>query len=378
MIKFLVYVAIILTILAIGYLVRVFELASSLKGKKSEEITEKDNRLMGKLMLAFVIALFAFIAWQLKSYGWRMLPEAASVHGVELDWLFNFNLAILWFVFVATHILLFYFAYKYYGRPTNRATFFPHDNRLEMIWTVIPAIVLAVIVIYGIKTWNNITEIANPQSQIVELYSKQFDWTARYAGSDNTLGASNYKLITATNDLGMDSTSKEGMDDIVVKNELHLVVNREVEFKFRSRDVIHSAYFPHFRAQMNTVPGMTTMLHFTPTITTAEMRQKPEVVAQMAGINAIRKQRGDKPEEFNYILLCNKICGNSHYNMQMTIIVETEEEYNKWLASKKPFFAKADAPAQKIQEPAHAESASAVNDSIKLGHPANAEPATTK
>ncbi|MCW3071913.1 MAG: Cytochrome oxidase subunit [Bacteroidetes bacterium] len=336
MIKFLVYVAIILTVLAVGYLVRVFELASSLKGKRSEEITEKDNRLMGRIMLAFVVAFFLFVIWQLKSYGWRMLPEAASVHGKELDWLFNFNMGILWFVFVITHILLFYFAYKYYGRKDNRATYFPHDNRLEMIWTVIPAIVLAVIVIYGIKTWNHITAVADPNSQVIELYAKQFDWTARYAGVDNTLGASNYKLITGTNDLGMDSTSQAGKDDIIVKNELHIVVNREVEFKFRSRDVIHSAYFPHFRAQMNCVPGMTTMLHFTPTITTAEMRKKPEVIAQMAGINAIRKARGDKPEEFNYILLCNKICGNSHYNMQMQVIVETEAEYNEWMKSKMP------------------------------------------
>lgn len=346
MIKFLVYVAIILTVLAVGYLVRVFELASSLKGKKSEEVTEKDNRLMGRIMLTFVVAFFLFVIWQLNSYGWRMLPEAASIHGKELDWLFNFNMGILWFVFIITHVLLFYFAYKYYGRKDNRATYFPHDNRLEMIWTVIPAIVLAVIVIYGIKTWNHITAVADPNSQIIEIYGKQFDWTARYAGKDNTLGASNYKLITATNDLGMDSTDREhGYDDIVVKNELHLVVNREVEFKFRSRDVIHSAYFPHFRAQMNVVPGMTTMLHFTPTITTEEMRKKPEVVAQWAAINARRKERGEKPEEFNYILLCNKICGNSHYNMQMTIIVETEAEYNKWLASKKPFFAPAEAAA---------------------------------
>jgi cytochrome c oxidase subunit II len=341
MIKFLVYVAVILTILAIGYLVRVFELASSLKGKKQEEITEKDNRMMSRIMLTFLVCFFAFVIWQLKSYGWRMLPEAASEHGKTLDWLFNFNMAILWFVFAVTHILLFYFAYKYYGRKNNRATYFPHDNRLEMIWTVIPAIVLAVIVIYGIKTWNHITAVADPNSQVIELYAKQFDWTARYSGKDNTLGASNYKLITSTNDLGMDSTSKEGMDDIVVKNELHLVVNKEVEFKFRSRDVIHSAYFPHFRAQMNCVPGMTTMLHFTPTITTTEMRQRPEVIAQWAAINERRKERGEKPEEFNFILLCNKICGNSHYNMQMTIIVETQEEYDKWLKGKKPFFATA-------------------------------------
>ncbi len=341
MIKFLVYVAIILTVLAIGYLVRVFELASSLKGKKVEEITEKDNRLQAKLMLTFLFAFFAFVIYNLYSYGTRILPQAASVHGVELDWLFYFNMDILWFVFVVTHIILFGFAYKYYGRKGNTATYFPHNNKLEMIWTVIPAIVLAVIVIYGIKTWNHITAPADPNSTIVELYAKQFDWTARYAGKDNMLGASNYKLITATNDLGMDSTSKDGIDDIIVKNEIHLPVNKEVEFKFRSRDVIHSAYFPHFRAQMNCVPGMTTMLHFTPTITTEEMRKKADVIKLMSGINAVRAKRGDKPEEFNYILLCNKICGNSHYNMQMTIIIDSQEDYDKWISSKKPYFNKA-------------------------------------
>lgn len=351
MIQFLVYVAIILTVVAVGYLVRVYELATSLKGKKNHEITEKDNRLMSKIMLAFLPAFFIFIIWQLQSYGPRLLPESASIHGVELDWLFDFNMAILWFVFVITHITLFYFSYKYYGRDNNKATFYPHNNKLEMIWTVIPAIVLAVIVIYGIKTWNGITADAKPDSMIVELYAKQFDWTARYSGADNTLGESDYKLITPTNDLGMDSTSKEGMDDIIVKNELHIPIGKEVEFKFRSRDVIHSAFFPHFRAQMNVVPGMTTMLHFTPTITTAEMRKKADVIELMKGINDRRAERGDKPEEFNYILLCNKICGNSHYNMQMTIVVETEEEYNKWLSSKKPYFNKATADAvTKINE----------------------------
>jgi len=355
MIKILVYVAIILTALAIGYLVRVFELASGLKGKKQEEITEKDNRLQSRLMLIFLFVFFIFTIWNLKSFVPRMLPVSASEHGVTIDWLFNFNMAIIFFVFAITHIALFYFAYKYYGRKGNVATFLAHDNKLEMIWTVIPAIVLAVIIIFGLKSWNKITDVANPDSMVVEMYAKQFDWTARYAGADNKLGESNYKLISSTNDLGMDSTSAEGQDDIIVKNEIHLPVGKEVEFKFHSRDVIHSAFFPHFRAQMNVVPGMTTMFHFTPTITTADMRKNPEVIEQMKGINIIRAKRKDvignghndfkpgdeKPVEFDYILLCNKICGNSHYNMQMTVVIDTEEDYKKWIAAKKPFYAKA-------------------------------------
>ncbi len=353
MIKFLVYIAIILTALAIGYLVRVFELASSLKGNKPEEVTEKDNKLQAKLMLLFMFILLAFTFWNLVEYAPKMLPVSASEHGVEIDWLFNFNMIIIYFVFAITQIFLFFFAFKYYGRKGRVATFIAHDNKLEMIWTVIPAIVLAVLIIFGLQSWNKITSDANPNSMIVELYAKQFDWTARYAGADNKLGKANYRLITATNDLGMDSTSAEGMDDIVVKNEIHIPVGKEIEFKFRSRDVIHSAYFPHFRAQMNCVPGMTTMFHFTPTITTADMRKDPFVVKQMAEINDLRQEkakkegRTEKAVEFDYILLCNKICGNSHYNMQMTVVVDTEADYKKWLEGKPAFYAKAPAAETK-------------------------------
>lgn len=314
MIKLLVFIAIVLFIIAMAQLMRVFELASELKGDKREAVTEADNRLNGRLMLLAMFALFGFCLWQLFSYKDDLLPEAASAHGKDLDDLMNFNLVIITIVFVVTEIFLFYFAYKYYGREGRKATFYPHNNKLELLWTTIPAIVLAVIIIWGLKTWNNIMSEPAPESQIIELYSKQFDWTARYAGEDNILGRSNYKLITAENELGLDSTDTNNDDDIIVKGEFHIPVGKEVALKFRSRDVIHSAYIPHFRVQMNTVPGMVTAFHFTPTITTKEMREKT----------------GN--EKFDYVVLCNKICGPSHYNMQILIVVDSEEDYKKWLS----------------------------------------------
>lgn len=355
MIKFLVYVAVILGALAIGYLVRVFELASSLKGTKPEEITEKDNKLQARLMLLFLFSFFSYSIWNLVEFAPRMLPVSASEHGVEIDWLFNFNMIIIFIVFAITHVALFYFAFKYYGKKGRVVTYLAHDNKLEMIWTVIPAIVLAVIIIFGLKSWNKITSDPNPESTLIEIYGKQFDWTARYAGGDNKLGSANYRKITSTNELGMDSASAEGMDDVIVKNEIHLPVGKEVNFEFRSRDVIHGAFFPHFRAQMNAVPGMTTNFHFTPTITTADMRKDPYVIHQIHEINGIRQAkakkegRTEKPIEFNYILLCNKICGDGHYDMQMNIIVDTEADYKKWLASKPAFFAKAKTETKKVE-----------------------------
>jgi cytochrome c oxidase subunit 2 len=183
---------------------------------------------------------------------------------------------------------------------------------------------------------------------VVELYAQQFNWKARYGGADNTLGKANVRLIDIdrANILGLDEADQNAEDDIIV-NELHLPVGRPVLFKMRSQDVLHSAYMPHFRAQMNCVPGMITQFSFTPTKTTVEMRETPEMTDKVANINKIRLEKSkaltakgeDALEryEFDYLLLCNKICGKSHYNMQMKIIVETQEEYDAWLKTQKVF-----------------------------------------
>jgi cytochrome c oxidase subunit 2 len=205
-----------------------------------------------------------------------------------------------------------------------------------MAWTIVPAVVLAGIIIFGLKYWNEITDRSvDPNKVTIELYSKQFDWTARYAGKDKVLGLTDYRQIDGGNSVGMDTLDAAGFDDIIVKNEFHIPVNREIEFKMRSRDVIHSAYMPHFRAQMNCVPGMITEFRFTPNKTTAEMRKDPYVIQLMAGINEARAKKGQEAVEFDYILLCNKICGVSHFNMQMNIVVESEKDYNAWLEKQK-------------------------------------------
>jgi cytochrome c oxidase subunit 2 len=186
-------------------------------------------------------------------------------------------------------------------------------------------------------------------SLVIELYAQQFNWKARYSGDDGVLGDANVRFLQdfdGKNQVGIDATDPNGFDDIVVQ-ELHLPVGREVVFKMRSQDVLHSAYMPHFRAQMNCVPGMITQFAFVPVTTTSEMRQNPDVVAKVKKINKIRVDNSKalvangeealEPYTFDYLLLCNKICGASHYNMQMKIIVETPEEFEKWIANQQTF-----------------------------------------
>ncbi|MFN7014147.1 MAG: cytochrome c oxidase subunit II [Bacteroidia bacterium] len=344
MIQFIVALVILLGVITIAQLIRVFELAAQLKGSREENISTADNRMNGTLFLLFLFVLFGFVTYSLVEWGPLLLPESASEHGVAVDNLMNFNLAIIGFVFFGVQLVLFWFAFKYYKKNDGRkAEYFLHSNKLELLWTSVPAVVLAIIIIYGLTTWNNIMGPLSEESINIELYAKQFDWTARYAGNDNKLGKANFRLIEGPNALGLDSNDEYGQDDIIVKGEILIPVNREINFSMRSRDVIHSAFMPHFRAQMNCVPGMVTQFHFTPTITTAEMREKT-----------------GNPE-FNYILLCNKICGAAHYNMQMDIIVVSEEEYNKWLSEQKPFFA-----SNKAGEEPKAESVVITTDTVAV------------
>ena len=313
--SFLILIAIVLFCIAAGQIMKIFELSSAMRGEKQYVVTDKDNRLNGRLMLTFLIAFFGFCVWQYVKYEDKLLPVSASEEGVELDWLLNFNFIIIIIIFFVTNACLFWFAYKYHGRTGHKATYYPENHKLELLWTIVPGIVLSVIIVLGLKTWTKITrEPDGEQYMLVELYPKQFDWTARYSGDDNELGFANYKFITAANPLGVDSNDAKSYDDFLVNpgGELHLLKGKRVKFVFRSRDVIHSAYFPHFRQQMNCVPGMTTQLHFVPTITTDSMRMITN------------------DPSFDYVLLCNKICGASHYNMQLKIVVDEPEAFKKW------------------------------------------------
>ena len=315
MTNLLIALVVILTIAALVQLVRVNELLSEITNEDTNAVTDDDNNKNGIFFLLTIPLFLGFVVWQMVTWDHLLLPPASSLHGAEIDSLMKVSMTLILIVFFALTPMLFFFAYKYRGKKGNTAYFFSHNNKLEVVWTVVPTIILTALIIFGLRTWDRAMNPDLSQASIIEVYSKQFDWTARYAGDDNVLGQSSYLLVKGKNTLGVDMLDEQSLDDIITR-EVHLPVNKPVLLKFRSRDVIHSAFLPHFRVQMNCVPGLSTQFGFTPTKTTEEMKS----------------QEG---EDFEYVLLCNKICGAAHFNMQMKFIVESEEDYNKWIASQK-------------------------------------------
>ena len=344
--------AVTLLAISVWQITKIFEI-SNLGAKKddSQVASEKDNDLQGKLMFAFLVFIYLVTIYSFVSYTKVLLPDSASEHGYTYDKLMLISFLVIFFVQTVTQALLHYFAYKYRGINGRKASFITHNNKLELVWTVIPAIVLFVLILYGMTTWSDIMNFEEDEDAlVVELYAAQWNWKARYAGDDNVLGDANVRFLNdfdGRNSVGIDSSDPNGLDDVVVTQEFHLPVHRKVIFKIRSQDVLHSAYMPHFRAQMNAVPGMITEFSFTPTVTTAEMRLNPEIVSKVNRINKIRYDNSQEliakgeealePYQFDYLLLCAKICGASHYNMQMKIVVESEKDFNKWLNDQNTF-----------------------------------------
>src|SRR5690554_3088186 len=347
MTSLLVVLVLILLGIAIWQISKIYTLTQIGAGAKiddSQIANDKDNSVNGYLMFAFLVFIYIFTIYGLFEWGGLVLiSNAAAEHGKDIDNLMMISFVMILLVQFITQALLHYFAFKYRGVEGRKALYFADNNKLEAVWTIVPVIALSILILYGLYTWNNVMFVDPEEEDVlyVELYAKQFSWEARYAGEDNALGKANVRLIEGINTLGVDMSDPNAKDDIVT-SELHLPVGKRVVFKIRSQDVLHSAYMPHFRAQMNCVPGMVTQFSFIPTMTTQEMRETPEMINKVAHINKIRGKKSAKlvqngeealdSYEFDYLLLCNKICGASHYNMQMKIVVETPEEFEKWLA----------------------------------------------
>jgi cytochrome c oxidase subunit 2 len=377
----LLLLVVLLTIFTCFRLMKVFDLAAKLRGKEAYEISESENNINAILVLFSLIGLSSmFFFLNNRYYDPQGLLPNASKHGIEVDWLLHVNFVVISIAFLLCQVLLMWFAYKYRYNKRRRATHFAHSTKLELVWTILPAIVLVFLIGKGLIVWNLQMWPKDKPDLIIELYSKQFDWTARFAGEDKTLGEANFTMINdkINNPLGVitpasidsqmvhckkdlreidsllkysfpdeteykdlktarrrknfqiqrvvefknklkDNDYKAGYDDVVLQQEIHIPVNQNILLMLRSQDVIHAAYLPHFRVQMYTVPGVQTKFQFMPIFTTAEMRAKTE------------------NPKFDYILFCNNICGQAHFDMQMKIVVDTQEDWNKWIKAQKTF-----------------------------------------
>lgn len=312
---------ILLIFVVIFQIAKASEYVSILKGEKKAQ--EQNNRINAFLMVAFLVLGLAGAWWcnELLYDKTLLNKPSASDHGKNIDFMLDLTLLITGIVFVLTQVLLFWFAYRYQASDKRQAYYYPHNNRLEILWTVVPAIALTVLVGYGLYYWFQITGEPPKEAQIVEVTGHQFGWEFRYPGKDKQLGRIDYRMVNAAqnNGLGQDWKDVNNHDDLHA-TELHVVKGVPVKLVIRAQDVLHDVGLPHFRLKMDAVPGIPTTMWFTPMYTTAEMREIT----------------GDP--KFQYEIACDQMCGAGHYSMKGNLIVETQQEYDAWIAQQKPTY----------------------------------------
>jgi cytochrome c oxidase subunit 2 len=316
---YFILIILVLAFVLIFQISKASEYVSVLKGE--EKSFNQSNRINAFLFILFMVLGLAGAWWcnELLYDRTLLAQPAASDHGEKIDYMLWLTIIVTGVVFLMTQVLLFWFAYKYQYSEKRTVYFFPHNNKLELLWTVVPAIFLTILVGFGLFYWFKITGDAPKESQVVEITGKQFNWMMRYPGKDNVLGRKNYRLTDASNGnaLGVDWEDGASHDDIEA-TEMHLVVGKPVQLVINAQDVIHDVGLVHFRLKMDAVPGIPTTLWFTPKYTTEQMK----------------KITGNK--DFVYEISCDQMCGSGHYSMRGVIVVETQEEYDAWMASKKP------------------------------------------
>lgn len=320
MFGFYIVLAIFLVLAILVLIYRVSRLVNVIKGSEDQLVT-KSNNVNAVLMIVFMVLFFGLSAWYSWAHYDSYAPPVGSEHGELTDKLFWRTMWITGIVFTLTNVLLFVFSYKYRYREGNKAEFYPHNNKLELIWTGVPAIVLTWLVISGWMAWSDITSQAPEDAEQIEIMGYQFAWSIRYGGMDNEVGDYDYRLIDAVNAHGQDFSDRANFDDF---NNQSLVIpkGRPVLLKIRARDVLHSVFMPQMRLKMDAVPGMPTQFWFVANKTTEEMRVE------------------EGNPDFNYELACTEICGRGHFSMKKVVTVLEPEEYDKWKAEQKSWLSK--------------------------------------
>jgi len=322
---------------------KVTELAAKLRGEAIAE-QESYNRSANWLLIFGVgfLVLCIWSSWHYKNYMLGYGPhESASAHGGQLDSLFNITLLFTGIVFVVTQLALFYFSYAYRQHPNRKASFISHDNRLEIIWTIVPAVVMTILVINGLVAWNDVMADVTEDEEFIEIEATgyQFAWTIRYPGEDGKLGTKNFRLIDlGNNPLGQDWTDAKNHDDFHA-DEIVLPVGKKVRVRITSRDVLHNFYLPHFRVKMDAVPGIPTYFVFTPEKTTEDYRgMLKEYEEYQVPSDPADPSSDPKWKTFNYELACAELCGIGHYSMRKIVRIVSEEEYNTWLTTQSSWY----------------------------------------
>ena len=253
-----------------------------------------------KIVVALVLLVIGSLVFHWLSPWWR--TEVAS-NWSNIDTTIDITLYITAVVFVAVNLFMAWAIFRYRHDPSRRAHYEPENKKLETWLTVITTVGVAAMLAPGLVVWADFIKVPEGADE-VEVFGAQWQWSYRFPGADGQLGTADARFISEQNPFGISPDDERGNDDVLVSsNELHLPVDRPVKLLLRSKDVLHNFAVPQFRVKMDMVPGMVTYVWLTPTRTGT------------------------------FDVLCMELCGIAHYTMRGYVVVDTQADFEKWLAT---------------------------------------------
>jgi cytochrome c oxidase subunit II len=258
--------------------------------------------------MAVALALLAVVVGSVLFHAlspWWWTPIASNWS--YIDHTITITFWITGVVFIAVGVFMAYCVFRFRHRPGRRATYEPENKKLEWWLSIATGVGVAAMLAPGLFVWNQFVTVPDEATEI-EILGQQWQWSFRLPGEDGRLGTSDTRHVNPENPLGLNPDDANGLDDVVIEADaLHLPIDKPVKVLMRSIDVLHNFYVPEFRAKMDMVPGMVTYLWFTPTRT----------------------------GEFE--IFCAELCGVGHAYMRGTVVVDTEVDYQAWLAQQRTF-----------------------------------------
>lgn len=242
----------------------------------------------------------------------RFMPPDASAHGPRLDQL---NALVHWLMlvlFVGWGLYLVYVLFRFRAGRNPRASYSGATSHFSNYAEAGVAIVEAVLLAgFAIPAWSRWVSPPKPGSNPLEIriVAQQFAWNVQYPGPDGRFGRTEEELVSPENPIGLDRTDPNARDDITTINQLHLEVNRPVEIRLTTMDVIHSLSIPVMRVKQDAIPGMEIPVRFTP----------------------VRTNRGQR-----WDIACAQLCGLGHYRMRGALVVESRKNFEAWLKRSAP------------------------------------------
>jgi cytochrome c oxidase subunit II len=265
--------------------------------------------ILAYAVIALVIGtvLFHFLS------PWQFTPIASN--WTTMDDTVNLTFWVTGIVFVAVNLFMAYCIVRYLHRKGSKAHYQPEDKKLEWWLTIVTTVGIAAMLAPGLLVWAKFVTVPEGASEI-EVVGQQWNFSYRFPGKDGTFGTTNIRLASPENPFAIDPNDPKGQDDVLVTSpELHVPIGRPIKFLLRAKDVLHQFAVPPFRVKMDMVPGMVTYFWLTPTRTGS------------------------------FDALCEQLCGTAHFTMRGRVIVDTEKDFQAWLATQPTYAQTRAAPA---------------------------------